>query len=108
MSTALLTATSKRSQPHRWTVSEFNSVREMGWFEGRCAFLLDGVILEQWPIDPSHPNALELMTGALSMGFGSGWRFRIHTPLRIDTYNDPMLDIAVVAGRPAIIRTPTR
>src|SRR5581483_5193039 len=91
---------SGKPQPHRWTVTEFNRLGEMGWFEGRRAFLLDGVILEQGPMDPPHANALELLTEAIRTAFGTGWRFRIQTPLHIDQHNDPMPDLAVVAGRP--------
>jgi Uma2 family endonuclease len=89
-----------RPQPHRWTTTEFNHLGELGWFEGRRAFLLDGVILEQGPMDSPHANALELLTEVIRATFGAGWRFRIQTPLHIDNYNDPMPDLAVVAGRP--------
>ncbi len=80
---------------------------ELGWFEGRRAFLLDGVILEQGPMDPPHANALELLDLAIRASFGSGWRFRVQTPLHIDAYNDPMPDLAVVAGRPGNHPHPT-
>lgn len=73
---------------------------ELGWFERRRAYLLDGVILEQGPMDPPHANALEPLTEAVRAAFGSGWRFRIQTPLHVDSYNDPMPDLAVVAGKP--------
>lgn len=96
-----------RPQPHRWTTAEFHRMGEMGWFEGRRAFLLDGVILEQGPMDPPHANALELLTEVIRAALGTGWRFRIQTPLQVDNYNDPMPDLAVVAGRPGNHPHPT-
>src|SRR5579872_4732920 len=109
MSTAILLppVRSTRPQPHRWTTAEFNHMGEMGWFEGRRAFLLDGVILEQGPMDPPHANALELLTEVIRTAFVSGWRFRIQTPLHVDTYNDPMPDLAVVPGKPGNHPHPT-
>jgi Uma2 family endonuclease len=94
-------------QPHRWTTAEFHHIGELGWFEGRRAYLLDGVILEQGPMDPPHANALELLTEVIRAAFGAGWRFRIQTPLNVDNYNDPMPDLAVVAGRPGNHPHPT-
>lgn len=90
----------RRPQPHRWTVSEFNRMGDMGWFEGRRAFLLDGVILEQGPMDPPHANALYLMNEAVRAIFGTGWVVRVQMPLTIDAHNDPFPDLAVVVGGP--------
>lgn len=66
-------------QPRRWTPAEFNRMGELGRFEGRRAFLLDGIIWEQGPMEPPHTNAIELLTEAVRSAFGSGWRFRIQT-----------------------------
>lgn len=89
-----------KPQPHRWTVTEFNHMGDMGWFEGRRAFLLDGVILEQGPMDPPHANALGLVLLALQSAFGTGWWTRVQSPLHIDEHNDPLPDLATVTGGP--------
>jgi Uma2 family endonuclease len=86
--------------PHRWTVTEFNRMGDMGWFEGKRAFLLDGVIMEQGPMDPPHANALGLVLFALQTAFGAGWWVRGQSPLHVDTNNDPLPDFAVVRGGP--------
>ncbi|MBA4062309.1 MAG: Uma2 family endonuclease [Isosphaera sp.] len=92
--------TGRPPQPHKWTVTEFNRMGDMGWFEGRRAFLLDGVILEQGPTDPPHANALGLGLVALQAAFGpTGW-VRVQSPLHVDPNNDPLPDFAVVAGGP--------
>lgn len=85
---------------HRWTVTEFNRMGDMGWFEGKRAILLDGVILEQGPMDPPHATGLALVDAALRAIFGTGWLLRGQSPLHIDEHNDPLPDLAVVRGGP--------
>jgi Uma2 family endonuclease len=87
-------------QPRKWTVTEFDHLGSLGCFAGRRAFLLNGVILEQGPMDPPHAEALEVLNELIRAAFGSGWRFRIQTPLHLDEFNNPMPDLAVVAGNP--------
>jgi Uma2 family endonuclease len=87
-------------RPVLWTATEFNHLGAQGFLAGRRAFLLNGVIWEQGAMNPPHANALELVTEAVRAAFGSGWRFRIRTPLMLDEFNNPMPDVFVVAGRP--------
>lgn len=82
----------------RITVTQFNRMGDMGWFEGRRPFLLDGVIWEQGPMDPPHATGLMLTTEALRTVFGTGWVIRPQMPLHVDQYNDPLPDFAVVPG----------
>jgi Uma2 family endonuclease len=84
----------------RWTVEQFHEMCGHGWFAGRRPFLLDGVIWEQGPMNPPHATALELIDIALRAVFGTGWRFRVQTPLRVDEENDPFPDYSVVQGSP--------
>lgn len=84
----------------RITVTQFNRMGDMGWFEGRRPFLLDGVIWEQGPMDPPHAIALGLVNQALQAIFGLGWWVRGQSPLHVDQYNDPLPDMAVVPGSP--------
>jgi Uma2 family endonuclease len=51
-------------------------------------------------MEPPHADAIEVITELLRTAFGTGWRFRIQTPLHLDQFNNPMPDIAVVAGKP--------
>lgn len=87
-----------RAQPHRWTVTEFHRMWSLGMFTGRRPILLDGVILEQGPMDAPHANGVERMDVAVRAAFGTGWRFRVQLPLVLGLHTDPMPDIAVVAG----------
>ncbi|MDY3561656.1 Uma2 family endonuclease [Gemmata sp. JC673] len=87
-------------QPRKWTVHEFDRLGSLGCFEGRRAFLLDGVILEQGPMDPPHATGLALVDAALRAIFGVGWLLCVQTPLHLDPFNNPMPDLAVVPGGP--------
>ena len=83
-----------------WTVEQFNHMGDLGWFEGRRPFLLDGVIWEQGPMNPAHANALYLTSEAIRAIFTTGWVVRVQMPLRVDDLNDPFPDLAVAAGGP--------
>jgi Uma2 family endonuclease len=70
----------------------------MGMFEGRRAMLIDGVILEEGPMNPPHAITLELVEEALRGVFGAGWRIRSQSPLVLGQDIDPEPDFAVIAG----------
>jgi Uma2 family endonuclease len=87
-------------RPLRWTCAEFHRFGDMGVFEGRGAMLIDGVILEQGPMNPPHAITLELVGEALRTAFGVGWWLRHQSPLILGQDTDPEPDLAVVPGRP--------
>jgi Uma2 family endonuclease len=84
----------------RWTCAEFHRFGDLGVFEGRRAMLIDGVILEEGPMNPPHAITLELVGEALRTAFGAGWRFRSQSPLVLGQDLDPEPDFAVIAGTP--------
>jgi Uma2 family endonuclease len=86
--------------PLRWTCAEFHRVGDMGALAGRRAMLIDGVILEQGPMNPPHAITLELVEETLRRAFGAGWRFRNQSPLVLDQDLDPEPDFVVIAGNP--------
>jgi Uma2 family endonuclease len=87
-----------RPRAPRWTVAEFHHMRSHGWFGNLRPFLLDGVIMEQGPMNPTHATGLALVDAALRAAFGAGWLFRCQTPLVIDDSNDPFPDFAILRG----------
>jgi Uma2 family endonuclease len=60
--------------------------------------LIDGVILEEGPMNPPHALTLELVEETLRAAFGTGWRFRSQSPLVLGQDLDPEPDFAVIAG----------
>src|SRR5437870_6435961 len=91
-------AASAGPRPLRWTCDEFHRFGDLGVFEGRRAMLIDGVILEEGPMNPLHAITLELVEEALRAAFGSGWRLRSQSPLVLGQDLDPEPDFAVIAG----------
>jgi Uma2 family endonuclease len=87
-------------RPLRWTCAEFHRFADMGVFEGRRAMLIDGVILEQGPMNPPHAITLGLVEEAIRAAFGTGWWLRQQSPLILGQDTDPEPDLAVVPGRP--------
>ena len=87
-------------RPVRWTCAEFHRFGDLGVFEGRRAMLIDGVILEEGPMNPPHAITLELVEEALRTAFGTGWRIRSQSPLVLGKDLDPEPDFAVMAGTP--------
>jgi Uma2 family endonuclease len=85
-------------RPLRWTCAEFHRFGDLGVFEGRRAMLIDGVILEEGPMNPPHALTLELVAEVLRAIFGSGWRIRSQSPLVLGQDTDPEPDFAVMAG----------
>lgn len=69
-------------------------------FEGRRAMLIDGVILEEGPMNPPHAITLGLVEEAIRTAFAAGWWLRHQSPLILGQDLDPEPDLAVVSGRP--------
>jgi Uma2 family endonuclease len=88
----------RRARPHRWTVPEFHHLCNLGLFAGRRPILLDGVILEQGPMDAPHATGVERADTAVRSAFGVGWRFRIQLPLVLNLHTDPVPDVTVIPG----------
>jgi Uma2 family endonuclease len=87
-------------RPMHWTCAEFHRFGDMGAFEGRRAMLIDGVILEEGPMNPPHAITLGLVEEAIRVAFGAGWWLRHQSPLVLELDIDPEPDLAVVLGRP--------
>ncbi len=60
--------------------------------------LIDGVILEEGPMNPPHAITLELVEETIRTAFGTGWRIRNQSPLVLGQDLDPEPDLAVIAG----------
>jgi Uma2 family endonuclease len=81
-----------------WTVDQFHYLGDLGMFEGRRAMLIDGVIVEEGPMNPPHRHALERTAETLRGIFGSGWRVCVQMPLVLGQTTDPEPDVAIIAG----------
>jgi Uma2 family endonuclease len=96
-------ATRVSSGPPRnllWTVDQFHYLGDLGVFEGRRAMLIDGVIIEEGPMDPPHAMGLLVATEVLRVVFTPGWVTRVQLPLVLGQSTDPEPDLAFVRGKP--------
>lgn len=87
-------------RPWLWTVDEFNDLGDRGLFAGRRAYLIDGVIWEQGPMNEPHAAGVGLGQHALQAAFGPGWYVRVQLPLNTGGRTNPQPDLAVVPGGP--------
>src|SRR6476469_4019586 len=83
-------------RPVRWTCAEFHRFGDMGVFEGRRAMLIDGVILEEGPMNPPNAKTLGLVEEAIRGAFAAGWWLRHQSSLILNLDLDPEPDLAVV------------
>src|SRR5262249_36873581 len=79
-------------RPLGWDLKQFHNAGDAGLFEGHRAMLIDGVILEQGPMNPPHATALSLATEVLRGIFQTGWFVRGQFPLNIGQRTDPLPD----------------
>jgi len=84
-----------------WTVDQFHYLGDLGMFEGRRAMLIDGVIVEEGPMNPPHAIAATKTEDLIRETFGKGWHVRVAKPLVLGQATDPEPDVAAVRGKPA-------
>src|SRR5947209_4218173 len=83
-----------------WTVDQFHYLGDLGMFEGRRAMLIDGVIVEEGPMNPPHAIAATKTEDLIREAFGKGWHGRVAKPLVLGQTVDPQPDVAVLPGKP--------
>jgi Uma2 family endonuclease len=84
-----------------WTVPQFHYLGDLGIFEGRRAWLIDGVIIEEGPMNPPHAIAATKTEDLIRDLFRNGYHVRVAKPLVVGQLTDPEPDVAVVVGKPA-------
>jgi len=87
-------------RPLLWTVDQFHYLGDLGCFEGRRASLVDGVIVEEGPMNPPHAIAATKTEDAIRDAFGKGFHVRVAKPLVLGQSTDPEPDVAAVVGKP--------
>jgi hypothetical protein len=83
-----------------WTVDQFHALGDLGCFEGRRAWLINGVIIEEGPMNPPHAIAATKTEDSIRDMFKVGHHVRVAKPLVVGQITDPEPDVAVVVGKP--------
>lgn len=83
-----------------WTVDQFHYLGDLGCFEGRRASLIDGVIVEEGPMNPPHAIAATKTEDLIREAYGKGWHVRVAKPLVLGQTTDPEPEVAVLPGKP--------
>jgi Uma2 family endonuclease len=83
----------------KWTVEMFHFLGDLGMFEGRRAWLVDGVIVEEGPMNPPHAIAATKTEDAIRDAVGKAFHVRVAKPLVLGLSTDPEPDVAVVSGK---------
>ncbi len=83
-----------------WTVDQFHYIGDLGMFEGRRAMLIDGIVVEEGPMNPPHAIAATKTQDAVRDVFGKGFHVRVAKPLVLSQTTDPEPDVAAVLGKP--------
>jgi Uma2 family endonuclease len=94
-------ATAFVPRPIYWTMAEFHTLWDRGFFTGtRRAILVDGVILEMPNPDPPHDFSLTQAHMYLMAAFAVGHYVRNQQGFHAALDTDPGPDLAVVVGTP--------
>jgi len=83
----------------KWTVEEFESLTELGAFDGRRLELLDGEITEKMSQKEPHSSGVLLMQYKLLELFGRGFLVRVQLPMALQD-SKPEPDACVTEGVP--------
>src|SRR3954454_21795764 len=82
-----------------WNVDQFHALGDLGCFEGRRAWLINGVIIEEGPMNPPHAIAATKTEDLIRDLFRVGHHVRVAKPLVVGQATDPEPDVAVVTGK---------
>jgi len=84
---------------YQWTVDEFHSLKDSGWFSGTKAILPRGEIFSMPAAGLQHDVAQSDCEDVPSDLFSGDFRVRKQMGLKLNLRTDPVPDIAVVAER---------
>ena len=99
---AIQSTTTTAVQPtrHRFTVTDFYRMAEVGIFhEDSRVELIDGEIIDMVPIDPRHVRGVNRLNQKLVLGIDERAVVSIQNPIRIGERNEPQPDLTLLRHR---------
>jgi Uma2 family endonuclease len=84
----------------RWTRESFQKVADSGAFppETRLELIEGEIVVREEPMRPTHASAVRRAEKECQRLFGAGFDVRCQLPLALGGRNEPLPDVAVVAG----------
>ncbi len=83
---------------HRFTLAEYDSLVDLGFFEGKTVELLEGEIVVMSPQNPPHSWSTRNIADVLGNAFGPEYLIFQHSQLSLPGNSEPEPDVAVVKG----------
>jgi Uma2 family endonuclease len=82
---------------HRLTVDDYHRLGEAGILgEDDRVELLEGQLIDMWPVEPRHALAIDELNELLVAGLAGRARVRVQNPITLDAGSEPQPDITVV------------
>lgn len=89
-----------RRTPYRFTVDDVDRMKDAGIFPVEFrAELIEGQLIEMPPPESPHARAVDILNERLVVALHGKAIVRVQNPLRLDRYNQPQPDVAVVRIR---------
>ena len=85
----------------RFTVDDYYAMAAAGILrEGDRVELIDGEIVELAPIGPGHASVVDRISALFARLLGDRAHLRSQNPIRLDRYNEPEPDFAILRRQP--------
>lgn len=105
--TTVLHAREPRVSYHQWTVSDYYRMAAAGVLsESDRVELIDGEVIDMAPIGSRHAYLVDRLAAAFRRN-GSECLVRVQNPVRLDEYNEPQPDIALLKDKSYMDAHPT-
>ena len=92
---------SRGPAPYRFTVDQYYRMAEVGVLPANARVeLIDGRILDMSPVSPEHAAAVRRIRLMLSQRFEPTYLILCQDPVRLEEYDEPEPDLAVLRPRP--------
>ncbi len=89
-----------RDARHRFTVDDYYRMAETGILEPDDRVeLLDGQVVEMSPSGSRHAACIRILTQLITDGLGARGLISAQLPVRLDQWNEPEPDIAILKAR---------
>jgi Uma2 family endonuclease len=84
---------------HRFSIDDYHQMGEADLFEGKRVELLEGQIIDIFPIKPKHAGAVAFLIHHLSRQLSDDYIVNAQNPIALSDHSEPEPDISVLRYR---------